>query len=433
MIIVLLCAISLRSPPSLADVITDGTVGPTAKLVGPDYSIPDSLGTIKGQNLFHSFQHFSITQTETATFTGPDTIANVISRVTGEDVSLIDGMLRSSVGNADFFFINPNGVLFGPNAKVEVPASFHVSTADTLIFDDGSCFNSSLSEQSTLTQAKPEAFGFLGKQKASIELYGTILEFLPENDISLSSNDITLQPSETHISVLACENGHINLTAVGNEVTDILIEEHSTSRHAAGKLVIDNSQLTVNGDGGGNISIDAGDLVISNSYIQSNNFEENDSAGGILVDLTGDLRMINGGILQSSTFSNGNAGTIKVSANNMTIDGRGFLTGFLNESAAINTKGSAGEIRINASGKLTMTNASQISSSTVSHGDAGRIFVSAEEIIIDGEGGLTGIFSQALFDSKGQAGTIEIKNVANCKIENGGILSANSFSPFAHF
>ena len=62
------------------------------------------------------------------------TIRNVISRVTGGEESQIDGTLASRVGQADLYFVNPAGVLFGPNAKLDVPGSPHVSSAHVLRF-----------------------------------------------------------------------------------------------------------------------------------------------------------------------------------------------------------------------------------------------------------------------------------------------------------
>ncbi|MFH0731126.1 MAG: filamentous hemagglutinin N-terminal domain-containing protein [Pseudomonadota bacterium] len=162
-----------------AEVVTDGTVGLAAALSGPAYRIGDDLGTRAGNNLFHSFERFSLQQQESATFTGPNDIANVISRVTGGSVSTIDGILRSEVGTADFYFINPAGIVFGENARVDVPAAFHVSTANEIRFAEGSVFSASDPERSTLSVSRPEAFGYLPQQAASITVNGAILEFKP--------------------------------------------------------------------------------------------------------------------------------------------------------------------------------------------------------------------------------------------------------------
>jgi filamentous hemagglutinin family protein len=128
--------------PTFAQIKTDGTIGPKANLKGPDFRIDEKLGRRFGNNLFHSFEPFNIRTLadgtiESATFAGPGELANVISRVTGGDPSEINGLLRSQIGKADFWLINPSGVAFGPNASLDVPGSFHVSTADELRFADG--------------------------------------------------------------------------------------------------------------------------------------------------------------------------------------------------------------------------------------------------------------------------------------------------------
>jgi len=113
----------------IAQIATDGSAGPKLDLPRPDYDIGADLGRRAGRNLFHSFERFSLDAGERATFSGPDDIRNVISRVTGGARSDIDGTLRSTIPGADFYFLNPAGVMFGPNASLDLQGSFHVSTA----------------------------------------------------------------------------------------------------------------------------------------------------------------------------------------------------------------------------------------------------------------------------------------------------------------
>src|SRR5687768_11874824 len=122
-----LLAALLSAGPVQAQIVTDGSVGPKVSLQSGQIEIGADLGTRRGDNLFHSFETFGIIAGQTATFTGPGAIRNVISRVTGGDVSNIDGTLASRVGQANLYFLNPAGVIFGPNAKLDVPGSFHVS------------------------------------------------------------------------------------------------------------------------------------------------------------------------------------------------------------------------------------------------------------------------------------------------------------------
>ena len=127
--LVCLVALVLRAEAN-AQIVLDGSVGPAGALSGPDFAIGAELGTTLGPNLFHSFSDFNILTGESATFSGPDAIDNVVSRVTGGSVSTIDGLLRSTIAGADFYLVNPSGILFGANAALDVDGSFHARTAD---------------------------------------------------------------------------------------------------------------------------------------------------------------------------------------------------------------------------------------------------------------------------------------------------------------
>jgi len=120
-IIIIFILFSIPMIPSAnAEVSLDGSMGSSGALVGPDYTIGHDLGRLQGANLFHSFNRFNVMTGESATFTGPNTIENVIGRVTGGTSSSIDGLLRSTIQDANLFLINPNGVMFGPNAALDV-------------------------------------------------------------------------------------------------------------------------------------------------------------------------------------------------------------------------------------------------------------------------------------------------------------------------
>src|SRR4051812_21725375 len=174
-----LLAALLAAAPAQAQIVTDGSVGPKVSLSGGQVVIGADLGTRRGDNLFHSFEKFGVATGQTATFTGPDTIKNVISRVTGGEVSNIDGKLASKVGQAGLYFLNPAGVMFGPNAQLEVPGSFHVSTAHELHFTDGATFSAIDPAASRLTVAAPEAFGFLKPTPVGITVNSSQLKTEP--------------------------------------------------------------------------------------------------------------------------------------------------------------------------------------------------------------------------------------------------------------
>ncbi|MCP4709233.1 MAG: filamentous hemagglutinin N-terminal domain-containing protein, partial [Planctomycetes bacterium] len=159
----LLAAMSIMSANSFAEVVFDGTTGSVASLPGPDFIIEADYGVQTGANLFHSFTSFNLDYGELATFLGTDTVKNIISRVTGGKGSHIDGVLKSPIADADLYFINPSGIWFGPNARLDIQGSFHASTADYLRLGEMGRFDAVNPESSILTVDTPSAFGFLSE------------------------------------------------------------------------------------------------------------------------------------------------------------------------------------------------------------------------------------------------------------------------------
>jgi len=143
-----------------AQIATDGTMGAIQSLAGTSVDVLETLGTRQGDNLFHSFSTFSVSSGQTVTFTGSDDIQNVISRVTGSDVSTIDGVLASQVGSANFFFLNPNGIVVAEGAQIDVPAGIYLSSAHSIAFSDGKSFSADAADN-TLSIESPASFCFL--------------------------------------------------------------------------------------------------------------------------------------------------------------------------------------------------------------------------------------------------------------------------------
>ncbi|MEO1372995.1 MAG: filamentous hemagglutinin N-terminal domain-containing protein [Cyanobacteria bacterium J06635_10] len=129
--------ISLTNNAQAQNITLDDSLGKQQTLTGPNYNIPQSLGQTAGNNLFHSFGKFNLNSNEAAVFQSADNIQNILSRVTGGNPSSIDGLIRTLGKDVNFFLINPSGIVFGENARLDVSGSFVASTADSILFDNG--------------------------------------------------------------------------------------------------------------------------------------------------------------------------------------------------------------------------------------------------------------------------------------------------------
>ncbi|MFW6332352.1 MAG: filamentous hemagglutinin N-terminal domain-containing protein [Thermodesulfobacteriota bacterium] len=420
--------------PARADITTDGTVGPAVSLAGPDFQIPHDLGTLSGENLFHSFQAFSIHEGESATFAGPGFIRNVISRVTGGEPSTIDGLLRSQVGRADFFFINPAGVFFGPDGQVDVPGAFHVSTADELRFADGSTFSASDPGGSTLTVASPESFGFLSPQPGSILLNGSRLAFAPESRVSLQGGEIAVTGTEAREASIRTEGGTICLSAVGDEPAAVPITGRDTAG-TTGTLRIESARVDASGQGGGHIRINAGTAKMREALVAADNTGAGNSDGGVDVRVLGDLTVSEGSRIQSGVHGQGNSGGVRIRSENLSIhQGESeSMTGLFSEVEP-GAGGDSGGIRVDAAKDVSITGAGAINAGTYGHGDAGSVAVEAENIRIEGQGRsvvyrdmdgfIAGIAAEAGAGSTGNAGAVSVSAAERFSIQNSGAVSA---------
>ncbi|HEY9648620.1 MAG TPA: filamentous hemagglutinin N-terminal domain-containing protein, partial [Chroococcidiopsis sp.] len=121
------------SLPANAQITPDGTLGRDRSEVTRDVIIRGGRGdridggALRGTSLFHSFSEFNVNNGQRVYFANPAGIETIFSRVTGTDVSDILGTLGVD-GNADLFFLNPNGIIFGPDAQLDIAGSFVAST-----------------------------------------------------------------------------------------------------------------------------------------------------------------------------------------------------------------------------------------------------------------------------------------------------------------
>ncbi|HJR68552.1 MAG TPA: filamentous hemagglutinin N-terminal domain-containing protein, partial [Gammaproteobacteria bacterium] len=294
-----------------AEVVFDGSLGPVATLSGA-FEIPNSYGTQVGANLFHSFARFNVNPGESATFTSNfgGLTAHVIGRVTGGAPSIIDGGLSSSIAGASLWLVNPDGLIFGPGAVLDVDGGFYASTADFLAFEDGGLFAATDPGASMLTVATPAAFGFRDANVAPIEAGAATLGVREGERLSLVGGDLVL----TGTTLLA-PSGVIDLGSVAGAGTmRPTLEVGSVADFGA--VTLRGANVDTTAASGGEIHIRGGRLVLEMStFLTANTVGADTTArgGDIRLDVN-EAAILGGSQLSSTTFGAGNGGLIRLNA-----------------------------------------------------------------------------------------------------------------------
>ncbi|KJV06081.1 two-partner secretion domain-containing protein [Methylocucumis oryzae] len=372
---------------------------------------------------------------------------------------MINGKLASSIPNADFYLINPNGIIFGEHAVLDVPGSFHATTADQLTFNDGKAFNAELNTASQLSSATPSAFGFLGTSAVNnglIALEGARL--LAENGKTLAfvAGNIHIHSLPTQEPWLVAPEGDVQLIASQGKAEFSLAHGFGATlptQANAGDIIIDGrsgadyADLYTAGNGAGRMNLWADSINLFNTrLINSNNGDVSarsnlkgiyvtarelnlfDSVLAAYANAKGDAASINlfaqqlnlsDSSIISTAKSSGRTSLIDIDAQRLTINSRHFDTGIFSD-VGFNASGSSRSITINA--KELQVTGGLISSETLGSGAAGTIDIDAEQIHVK-RGGQIATSTYA----SGAAGTINI-NTDGLYIEQGSRALTGIFS-----
>ncbi|MDJ0744427.1 MAG: filamentous hemagglutinin N-terminal domain-containing protein [Xenococcaceae cyanobacterium MO_167.B27] len=432
--------------PVKAQITTDGTTNTT--LTPTDKGIRIDEGSRAGGNLFHSFGEFSVPTGREAFFNNASDVVNIFSRVTGGNISNIDGLIRAN-GGANLFLINPHGIIFGNNASLQIGGSFYGSTADSIIFSDGVEFAASNPVKPILTVNAPIGLRFRDSPGDIVNqsvAEGVGLTVAPGENLALIGGNIALEGG----NITANEGrGNIELGSVaGNSVVNLepvnssfklgydqvtnfgnialtqgaRIETTESNINLQGDLISLNnsSQITSQVDGsqvGGDININARKLVINDrANINATTFGEGNS-GNINVDVSDSIDIVGTGFEEFQelfirrVFDINNPLDIETLLN----DGTGIFT-------ATNGIGAAGNVTINST-SLQLREGALIGSPTFAKGDGGRLTINTTDSIeLIG----SGIFNNPFLGSTGEGNTLEIKTLY-LTISDGGIISTSTF------
>ncbi|MDF5709463.1 MAG: filamentous hemagglutinin N-terminal domain-containing protein [Nostoc sp. S4] len=392
---------SLNSAIAQITITPDGTLSNNSQVTQQNNLIIIEGGTRSGNNLFHSFNEFNIPAGVTVELRNASDIQNIIGRVTGKSISNIDGILKSNY-TANVFLLNPNGIIFGNNATLQIGGSFIASTASSFNFADGTKFSATNPEITPLlTISAPVGLQF------GVATPGSILNQSQANaDNARNPVGLQVQSNKT----LALIGGDINLEGGNLTANSGRIELGSV---AANSLVsiMPNFQGWVFGYEGvqnfKDIQLIKRTNIIKGSEIPSQ------------VDASNKINAYN---------EDEGGGNIQVQGN--TVELIGFPVRLRTQTTG--TK-DGGDLLINAK-KLILRDGAAISTATVGAGNGGKLTVNASDSveIISNFYDLNRTYPSQLYSSTGgigKAGDIII-NTRKLRLEDRGQVAVDSIEEF---
>ncbi len=442
----------ITNASALAQVTSDQTSGTQIIDIGLGSYISGGT-TVGNTNLFHSFSSFSVPNNGGAIFLNDSSISNIFARVTGGTTSNIQGLIYAQ-GAANLFLMNPNGIIFGNNAQLNIGGSFVATTANAIQFPGGAEFSltSPVTSNNSLLSVNPTAFLFnqIANQGAnSIENRATLA--VPNNkSLILLGGRISPTPESTgqiliDKGILGALSGRIEiggLTApgiVGLNVNDNNLSLTFPDSVARTDISLVNQSLAIAvGGGGGDIVVNANNFNLENSSnfltgIDPNLGTPDTKAGDIIINATGIVTLNESSILGNIASGVGDSGNINVNAQSLNINSSSIQ--------AIATEGNSGVINIvvkdavslygrkaNGYGSLISSavepraSAQQIFSETLTYGKSGGINIQARNLLL----------TDAAFISAGNilgndSGNIKIQAFDSINLNNyAGIISTTS-------
>jgi filamentous hemagglutinin family protein len=480
----LFCALPIAAVN--AQIIPDRTLGAESSRINPNVTIKDlpsteiNGGAIRGTNLFHSFQQFNVDPGRGVYFANPGNITNIFSRVTGGSTSNILGRL-GVLGNANLFLLNPNGIVFGPKATLDLGGSFLATTANSIKFSDGREFRASNPESAPLlTVNMPTSLDFRAGNRGSIlnqsralnaeeSIVGLLMPLgktiaLIGGDVKLEGGYITAPEGRIELGGLIGE-GTVGINFPDSNNLSFTFPDRVARSNVS---LSDKAIITVRGNKGGSININvanldqsggsrilggiaagkgligsqSGDITInatgkvsitnSGSFISNAVLSDAIGNAGSINITTGTLDLTEAGQIFIGVIGNGNAGNINILADTVSFDREGkdsnaFSSGLIGE-VQIGAIGTIGDINLTAR-SLSITNGAAIQSSLFGEGSIGKVNINVRDtVLIDGVGDDTfssGIYNRVELDSRGQVDSINL-TAGSLTLSNGGVITAST-------
>ena len=443
---------SILSPPALGQLVPDDTLGNEETIVLPNQTVknlPADLiqgGAERGANLFHSFLEFNVNSGQRVYFDNPGGIDRILTRVTGQTLSDIAGTL-GVLGNADLFLLNPNGILFGPNASLDVNGSFIGSTAASVQFNGFEFSATTPTAPPTLTLNVPLGLQY-GQTTGIIEATGvgnhasgdplTITKVNPQGGLTVQfGKTLALIGGGLRLNGAALEavEGQITLMGVAGPGSVSLIPHDQGWTFAPQNLtpqpiVMESGSLVKASSG---LHFYGSDLTLTDQSYILTQIEDTPSTGEMYFDLSDRLAVLGTSAIVTEALGTAAGVPLTVEAGSIEVDDGGRITSLavgqgdaggvtLTATEALEVRGQdpsiPGEIRSSTLGSgdvglisisspfLTLNNNGAIRSSTLGSGNLGLIYISSPFLTLNNGGAIA---STSLFPGTGNAGEIRVE------------------------
>ena len=418
---------------AIAQVIPDRTLDQESSIVQNRFGIQQiGGGATRGTALFHSFSMFNIGTGDRAYFDSPEGIATIFSRVTGKGISTIDGTLGVS-GKADLFLMNPNGVIFGKNARLDLTGSFTATTADRILFGASQQFTADGTQAVPLLAVNVPIGLQWGDQGGQLVSQGANLQVSPGQMLRLLGSGVRLEGGSIRAGKVAIASVSQNETLMIQPTGDVTVGLTTgltqfapidiqkgalidVSGNASGSISLlgssisirDGSSLFANVSGNGResgseeiritgtekIEILGDRLQNKPTVIASDTLKNATGNSADILITTPNLILKDGARIQTRTYGPGNGGSITIRSANIEASGglvevpmangktEDIATGIVSRGEE-GSSGNGGNVRLE-SDRITLTQGAEFRASTRGSGNAGDFTVLAKEVTLAG-------------------------------------------------
>ncbi|YAG07972.1 filamentous hemagglutinin N-terminal domain-containing protein [Nostoc sp. DSM 114167] len=381
-------------------------------------------GATRGINLFHSFREFNVSEGRGAYFFSPSAdIQNILARVTGGSRSEILGRLGIlGESKPNLFLMNPNGIIFGQDASLDLQGSFVATTANAIGFGERGNFSATNPQAPGLLTVNPSALFFnqitrseIINRSPQIGIPGSL--YLVGGDITFDSGIAGSTENRLELGAVA-GTGTVDLIGSGNQMQLGFYEGISKA-----DIVLKNNSFAVT-SGGGAIAINTENLNLSeNSLVVSGGTSNASGKSGDINIGARNISLNNQSIISSANLGQGEAGKITLTVQDSILLSNGSN---INSSSAASTVGGvnnlpSGNIEIKTKNLVLDGNNTFISSSNLDRGSGGNIRIFADDSILLNN--YASISSSS--DGQGKSGNIDV-NTRSLTLSNGGKIGTDS-------